>query len=152
MVKDINAAIDGEANYLVALALSAYTEFLGGLYRCNIREGQAKKNYNHGLKKLGEEYIRLLDEHGDDVYERVRCGLVHEYFIKGLAKVWMREPAPTDCGIEFRSDGFINFYVSRYFDDFQHAIDEYIRELYKNKRLMDYFLSRWKVDERSATT
>jgi len=152
MVKDINAAIDGEANYLVALALSSYTEFLGGLYRCRIREGQAKKNYNHGLKKLGGEYIRLLDGHGSDVYSRVRCGLVHEYFIKGLAKVWMSEPAPTDCGIEFGSDGSINFYVVQYFDDFQRAIDEYIRQLNKNKRLKDYFLSKWKFDGRSSAT
>ena len=146
MVKDINVAIEGEANYLVALALSSYTEFLGGLYRCQIKEGQAKRNYNNGLKKLGEEYIQLLDEHRNEIYARVRCGLVHEYFIKGTAKVWMNEPSPTCCGIEFKRGGSINFYVTQYFDDFQVAISEYIDKMKTNKALKDYFLSKWKFD------
>ncbi len=38
MVKDIQAAIDGEANYLGALGLSTYTENLGGFLNGNFEQ------------------------------------------------------------------------------------------------------------------
>jgi hypothetical protein len=39
---DIPAAINGNANYLAALGLSAYTEIMGGLYYGNLKEEPGK--------------------------------------------------------------------------------------------------------------
>ena len=59
MFKDIQTAIDGEANYLAALGLSTYTENLGGLYCGDLQHS------------LGTHYISFIKKYFPKDYENV---------------------------------------------------------------------------------
>lgn len=97
MCNDIDAAIRGRANFLAALGLVSYTEVLGGLVTGNAgKRGCAAENFRAFLPYLGSDY-QALETKGVDLYDTVRCGLVHQYFIKGGATIWMNANAP--CGI-----------------------------------------------------
>lgn len=145
IIHDLEKAVEGEANYLAALGLAVYTEFLGGLYRCTHDYGNAKSNYNEGLGKLGNEYEELYNSQGDAMYYRVRCGLVHEYLIKDTAKVSMSERSPNNCGMVIENNNTICFYVIPYLEDFKQAMEEYINEMRTNESLKNYFLRGWRV-------
>ena len=150
IIDDIEAAINGNANYLAALGLASYTEFLGGLYRCDHSQGNARKNYNKGLEKLGDQYDRLLQSHGDVLYPKIRCGLVHEYFIKGTAQVSNKEESPNGCGIVY-DNNIMFFYVSVYFEHFLEAIRKYIDDMKDDNNLEDYFLGTWRTPSTTLT-
>ena len=47
--------------------------------------GWSKRNYKAFLPYLGPHYVNLDNQ--IDLYRRVRCGLVHEYFVKGHSKI-----------------------------------------------------------------
>src|SRR5208337_4728892 len=84
MCKDIEQCMVANANFLVALGLSSYTEIVGGLVTGNLRNlGCSKKNYEAFLNYMGSDYVTL--QNTIDLYTRVRCGLVHEYFVKNTA-------------------------------------------------------------------
>lgn len=112
MRSDIHAAIRGEANYLAALGLATYTEVLGGLRTGQLGvQGQGRANFDAFLPYLGRDYEDLVAK-GVDLYGWVRCGLVHNYFIKGDATIWMRAQAP--CGVIANPDGLTYFIVNVY--------------------------------------
>lgn len=50
---DIEVAINGDANLMAALALSAYTEFMGGLVMGKFERGEERANY----EKFLEDYM-----------------------------------------------------------------------------------------------
>ncbi len=84
MKNDIGGANNIGANFLVALGLSDYTEVLGGLVTGDLKvKRKAAANYRAFLPYLGDYYVSLNQQ--IDLYDRVRCGLAHEYFIKGDA-------------------------------------------------------------------
>lgn len=119
---DIRAAIDGKANYLAALGLVAYTEFMGGLVIGDLaREGSRQKRLAF-LSRMGAKY----DEVSGEVWERVRNGLVHSYFIKQDSTVVME--GERGAGLESR-DGKIVFRVKAFYGDFQAAVYCYHEEL-----------------------
>ncbi len=90
MYQDIRRTIDSaRANFLVALGLSVYTEIMGGLVTGNLKDPHwSKRNYKAFLPYLGSYYVNLDNQ--IDLYSRVRCGLVHEYFVKGRSKIGAR--------------------------------------------------------------
>lgn len=53
---DIQAAMDRESNFLAALGLVCYTEFLGGLARGTLEKGTSRRNFEHFFDRLGEDY------------------------------------------------------------------------------------------------
>lgn len=116
MRSDIDAAIRGNANYLAALGLASYTEVLGGLRtgKLGIRN-RAAANFKAFIPYLGKHY-EDLQSRGIDIYDIVRCGLVHNYFIKGDSTIWMRATAP--CGIIASPGGPTYFIVNVYRDYF----------------------------------
>lgn len=121
MRSDINAAIRGNANYLAALGLVTYTEILGGLRtgRLGIK-GTSQQNFNAFIPYLGNDYLHLKSQ-GFDIYEFVRCGLIHNYFIKGDSTIWMDATGP---GIIGSSKGRTFFLVKEYANDlFKGAAD-----------------------------
>jgi hypothetical protein len=124
MFHDIEAAIQGKANFLAALGLMEYTEILGGLITGKLKDRhQAKANFDAFLPYLGQAYVNLDKRIG--LYDRVRCGLSHEYFIKGPSTIWMTAEMPT-CGILWEEPkDWIHFVVSKYFDDFKSAVKIY---------------------------
>lgn len=84
MRSDIDAAIRGNAHHLAALGLASYTEVLGGLRtdKLGLRRRSTASDFNAFLPYLGKEYVQL-QRRGINVYDKVRCGLVHNYFAKG---------------------------------------------------------------------
>jgi hypothetical protein len=86
--REIETARDGHdaGNFLCALALLCYTEVLGGIRRGTLASGNGRTNFECFFRELGPEYERLLDD-GVDAYRLFRCGMAHEYLIKGRATV-----------------------------------------------------------------
>lgn len=151
MYNDISNATDkAGANFLVALGLSVYTEVMGGLVTGDMKIlGKARANYKAFLHYIGSHYVQL--DNKIDLYDRVRCGLAHEYFIKG-PNVIAREivddkgsldnmpgillsPADnvlvinTDQGLVTLPKDTIAFGIRNYFRDFRQAVDKYHSEL-----------------------
>lgn len=149
MFNDINAVIIGKANFLAALGLMEYTEILGGLVTGELQEKKCcKQNFEAFIQYLGQPYIDLNKD--INLYHRVRCGLAHEYFIKGPATIWMSSDNPLPCGILYDKDkDWINFVVTKYFDDFKSAIEIYHGQLIyeKNKELIKAFKKALKINE-----
>ncbi len=115
MRSDITAAIRGNANYLAALGLVTYTEILGGFRTGKLGVvGQSAGNFNAFLPYLGNDYLDLRTR-GVDLYDRLRCGLVHQYFIKGEASIWMQAEGP--CGVISSPDGPTYLFVNVYSKD-----------------------------------
>jgi hypothetical protein len=119
--REIDHAHNGQAagNFLCALALLCYTEVLGGVSRGTLASGQAKKNFEAFFREMGAEYVALLND-GVDVYGQFRCGMAHEYLIKGRATVSMLKGVEP-CGIAVAPDGHLHFVVERYFEAFKRA-------------------------------
>lgn len=138
---DVEAAIKCKANFLAAMALLTYTEFLGGLQNGNfgvdekdrLIKKQTRKNFETFFcyldNGLGTEYQSLLKSTRLDVYRDARCGLVHQYFIKQNATIWTGLRPDSKCGITLREDGHIDFYVEKYFLDFKAAVQKYFDKL-----------------------
>lgn len=114
MRTELDWAIRGRAVNLAALGLVTYTEFLGGISTGDLgRQGCSGSNFRAFLRYLGPDYERLAQQ-AVDIYERVRCGLAHEYFIKGESTIWPQASAP--CGIISSANGPMYFIVSVYRD------------------------------------
>ena len=108
---DIDAAIRGNAKALAALGLVSYTEILGGLVTGNAAMPRnASKNFYAFLQYLGQDY-EDLQRKGIELYDIVRCGLVHQYFIKGPSTIWEKADAP--CGI-IASPGGKTYFIGNY--------------------------------------
>lgn len=151
MYNDISNATDkAAANFLVALGLSVYTEVMGGLVTGRLKKpGKASANYRAFLKYMGPYYVQLDSK--INLYNRVRCGLAHEYFIKGpgvVARTLADEndssqnvpgitvsskDAPllirTDTGPTKLPPDTIAFGTRNYFRDFRQAVEAYYRDL-----------------------
>lgn len=127
--REIGRARAGEdaGNFLAALALLCYTEVLGGIRRGTLAAGNGRENFECFFRELGPAYSRLLDE-GVDVYSLFRCGMAHEYLVKGSATVSMLkgvEPA----GVAIGPDGHRYFCVERYFEAFEAAAASLYQDL-----------------------
>lgn len=123
MFNDVQACIDGKANFAGALALSVYSEILGGL-RIGRMDEDADK-YKAFLKEMGYD-----DNEAGHAYGQVRCGLVHQYFLKQESTIHMREQS--ERGLVFGQQR-IDFYVTKYFEEFKKAYFKYKRELLSDK-------------------
>lgn len=123
MIGDLQKAKSEGLNYLVTLGLSVYTEILGGISRESFKKNESRINYETFLPFLGESYLLVdskLTEKGDSLYHRVRCGLVHEYFMRGKGAVF-KESSPDikDGIIYYPEDDSIQIIVDNYLADFK---------------------------------
>jgi hypothetical protein len=116
MFSDVRACIEGKANFAAALALSTYSEILGGLINGSLEEkGEAKaNNYITFLKQMGYK-----DEAGK-AYGLVRGGLTHQYFVKQESTVLMWGTTESRRGIVIEGET-VTFHVVDYFQEFQLA-------------------------------
>lgn len=131
MRSDVNAAIGGDANYLAALGLVTYTEILGGFRTGKLGlQGHSAANFHAFLPYLGKEYLDFRSR-GVDLYEKVRCGLVHQYFIKGESSIWMEADGP--CGIISSPDGPTMLFVRVYCRDLFTGAARYRDEILEGK-------------------
>ena len=148
-------------NFLCALGLLAYTEFMGTLLheKRKPKEWGARKTFDAFFKELGKGYKEFLEK--CNVYDSFRCGLAHEYFVKkdctiymlnspGPMKVkgnweWYQGGAsgivldvdierPLDTGIGRAPNGNYYFVVEKYYKDFRLACENLLIELEKDDR------------------
>ncbi len=107
MRQDIDAALGCQANKLAALGLVTYTEVLGGLRTGDLGDREKNgPNFNAFFGCLGKEYQKLLSGHAD-IYHKIRCKLVHNYFL-GRGSGFERGRA-TPCAVKVKPDGSIVF-------------------------------------------
>lgn len=133
--EDIQRAKFALANYLAALGLSTYTENLGGLYRGNLQSNVANnyisfiEDYFPPCYKAVHNQLKLL--HKDGLYKMVRCGLVHEYFMKINSTVTIGSANQSGCGIVYDTSNkpSLEFNVDRYFSDYKDAYKKYYDDL-----------------------
>jgi hypothetical protein len=105
----------GGGNFLAALGLLTYTEFLGSFCSGKFGPRHARTNFRAFYERLGPCY-RAFGE-TIDVYDVFRCGMVHEYTVKHSADIAMVRGSET-CGIGCSPNGRLFFVVERYMDDF----------------------------------
>jgi hypothetical protein len=132
--REIDRARGGEpaGNFLCALALLCYTEVLGGVQRGVLAQGEGRANFESFFAALGPSYD-AVQKGGLDAYSVFRCGMAHEYFVKGEATVTMLkgvEPA----GIAQAPNGRYFFCVEHYFEDFIAAARRLHAQLRANPR------------------
>lgn len=144
---DIQVAISGGANYLAALGMFSYIEFLGGLLTGESGlPSKAGSNFAAAINLFPPEYQVLnssLKVHGEadkeftGIYDVLRCGLVHEYIPKGGAVIMNKPNGPIDdhTGIwieDYEERRVIVLANNEFFRDFRSLIDNINLRL-KNK-------------------
>jgi len=141
---DIKAGIDGKANYMVALALVTYTEFMGGMLLGRFDLARRKFNtfihtYFPPCYITAEKQLKASGK--KDLYDTVRNGLAHNYFIKlGDANFTIYLKTPLHCGITYNpTKNHLSFSVTDYFIDFQNACGRYYSDLTINKKHIKEF-------------
>lgn len=96
MVNDLWRGVQAEQNYLVALGLFTYSETLG---RMIFRASGKRFRGWRAFKEFTEKYVGYSFPNWDDVYQKFRNGLSHEYWIKGVGAVW-DDDGSAPCGID----------------------------------------------------
>lgn len=113
--------------FICALALLCYTEFMGGVERNKFERGEARRNFECFFPELGPAYATLANT--TDVYDVFRCGLAHEYYVKGACTIYMRSDKHPGLG----KDGERYFFVvEQYFNDFKEAVQALEARLFGN--------------------
>jgi len=146
MYSGIENTMKKNSLHLCSLALSSYTEIVGGLVTGNLREeGNSRANYEAFLPYLGEYYVnlnnRIVNSYKEtlgNLHKAVRSKLVHEFSLKGSYIIVITELADENkYGIELienkTESGFshlqLNFYVREYYRDFKKGVEKYYNEL-----------------------
>ena len=171
---DIRNCIKVKANYTVALALLSYTDYLGGLINGTLGlQGKSKEQFNKALEyfewkgnqnyyksfKIKFKDIDFTNKEDCDIYSLFRCGLAHEYFVKGdslvhnnpdgykdeKGKYYCDGCIDKDAGVQIitneEGDKRLRFHNNAYFRDFKKACDKYYEELVarEDKNLLKNF-------------
>ena len=74
----------GAPNFMLALVLCSYTEFWGKLM---LPSKSCKDCFDSFFCRLGRKYEEVINRQDTNIYGRIRSGLVHEYLIRGSAKI-----------------------------------------------------------------
>jgi len=131
MYKGIEVTLKAEAHNTCALALSVYTEILGGFVRGTHDPYQGSKNFNAFLQYFGDYYQTLSQK--NDIYSIIRSGLVHEGEPKGEFMIVISGKLEKRHGIEFiklqKNRIHVNFSLREYFQEFKDAVQKYRNEL-----------------------
>ncbi len=87
--REIAIARSGQlaGNFLCALGLLVYTEFMGGLLLRKLGSKETSKLFNAFFDYMGPSYKNFRNNH--NVYKVFRCGLAHEYFVKHKCTIFM---------------------------------------------------------------
>lgn len=137
----IEATMKKETLPLCALALSVYTEVLGGLVTGNLKEKHSpRENYVEFLSYMGQPYVDLHNE--IDLYTRIRSKFVHEFSPRPSYIILLSDTVQNRLGIEYVPDktetrieddkpvmmlsrGCLNFWVREYYQDFKKGVEKY---------------------------
>lgn len=150
---DIRKAIDSGLNYLTALGLLSYTEFIGSLMpqfssnlatTANMRGNKA--NFYKFYYRLGRDYIlfdkRLVEWLGgqNGVYTVYRGGLSHAYFIGGNLKIGTIRynlssvvAKTSNSSMGFTKEGKLGFATEKYFSVFLDVVSFFRKKISEEK-------------------
>lgn len=129
---DIKREIDwarcgkGGGNFLAALGLLCYTEFMGRILEKGIFISY-KHWFNAFLTSTGEPYRRLIDVNKLNIYHDLRCGMAHAYFAGNCEIAMLNNNYP--AGIIIKPDGKYLFIVEKYFEDFMNACKQLYNDM-----------------------
>jgi len=151
-------------NFLCALGLMAYTEFMGGLLLGKLGSKSTGELFNAFFDYIGPAYKDFRKD--CDVHSLFRCGLAHEYFVKHectifmlnfskpvevLGTGWSGAPSmympdavltpPIKAGIGKASNGRYYFVVEKYYQDFRAASERLVKKLEANPKEFSVSLS-----------
>ena len=119
-----------------ALGLCTYTEILGGLYSGDVVNNLGAHYFPFIKDFFPSEHIKVdanlkLNGFRNGLYEVVRSGLTHEYFIKTKSKVEMNSKQRINSGIIYDSNSKpqIIFYIKKLLEDFIDAFVKYYEKL-----------------------
>ena len=159
MYAGIETTMKKESLHTCALALSTYTEIMGGLVTGNLKEkNQSHNNYDAFLPYLGQKYVELDElvktkykEELQNLYNAVRSKLIHEFSLRESYGMWLSEKSDQNrIGLELITNKteislaiHINFHIREYYRDFKNGVIKYYTELknYKvNQSLFGNFL------------
>lgn len=124
--REIGLARAGEpaGNFLSALGLLCYTEFMGGIAIGGFDKGTARSRFNIFFNSMGHGYKELNKQ--VNVYDVFRCGMAHQYFIKKNCMIAILKTNET-VGISLMPNGQYYFIVEKYFEDFMAACETLYR-------------------------
>ena len=117
MIHDIQAAVDGKANFLASLGLLSYSEVLGWIKSGGkLTKGRAFYSFVKDKKLMPPSY-ESLSERSPNAYNVLRSNLVHTYGLKTKGFVKM-EGCPSDgCAIRVvptRDSWEVRIYVRQF--------------------------------------
>ena len=146
---DVERSIRAKTNFLTALGLVSYTEFIGGLMSGNAGQaGHSRASFNEAYRRLGPAYIAFDNEIGRrfhdrrrkprSVYDIVRCGLVHEYFVKKNFVIARRRARRSAPGVGWFGQKIL-IANQNYYQDFKTMCLAYRQELFENRALRQRF-------------
>jgi hypothetical protein len=132
----------GAPNFMIASALTAYTEYWGRLLT-GTASGSGDACFTAFFEKMGYCYRALInnpilvkkdqkDGHvTHDVYKQLRGGLAHAYLIESSSLISLKRGS---CGLEYDpTNGKYTFNVRTYLDDFKNAVNKYLVDLESGK-------------------
>lgn len=163
MFKGIEVTMEQPETYhLCAMALSSYTEILGGMVSGYLRvDRRSRVNYEAFLPYLGEGYVRINNElhlRGTSLFKEVRSKLVHEFNPTPSYAIFKEALRPDRIGIEYTGYGDppkmfedengmktlkmshpyrMHFYLKEYYRDFKNAVEKYYTDLIEELKIGD---------------
>ena len=114
---DLARSNDSGGNFLAALGLLCYTEFMGNMVLKG--KGSFTKQFKAFFCLMGEDYKQLIYEKEVDVYKIFRSGMAHAYFTKDC-DIRMLDNNYS-AGIISEPNGKYIFIVEKYLEDFMNA-------------------------------
>ena len=137
-IRDAYGDGDASARLMAAVALMAYTEFLGSVLAEKFDPYESQVRFDGFLKYMDGPYKDLIDTKNFRPYDVFRCGLVHNFFVKGLCTIAMKNNAgplliigeqpgdvviqkPLNVGMGRAANGGYYFVVEKYYLDFKTA-------------------------------
>ena len=134
IVRDLAVAVENGCNYLAALGLICWSEFIGR--QIARTRGEPEGSNFDCFKRFVTGYMHYdLGPSAGAVYDAFRDGLVHEFFIKGRDTAVATElhtlgpaahPFP---GLAFDPNGGLRvFFVREYFHDFEAGLRRWLIE------------------------
>ncbi len=136
-MKDLRRSIFyARTNFLTALGLVTYTEFWGYFLIDDQDHQKVRQAFEAFLRFMGDPYGPLLQRE-PDLYDILRCGLIHEYGPKRvrytilgedrlLSDERIRAERPAGLALE---DGYLILVNARYYVDLKDAVDRLIADV-----------------------
>ncbi len=122
MVNDLYRGIQAEQNYLVALGIFSYSEILGREISDSINK---KGGGSDCFREFTEKYIGYEFTDWENIFDDIRNGLAHRYFIKNRLGTICNDNGDLPCGIVENADK-IDIHINTYFRHFVKGLKKYL--------------------------